>query len=87
MEKCLIIVESPSKIRLIEKYLGSNYKVIASNGHICNIENLRDINVKGDFETKYKVIDSKKSLVSKMRMLISHSQRFHQQLADKLLSM
>jgi DNA topoisomerase-1 len=71
MEKCLIIVESPSKVRLIEKYLGSNYMVIASNGHICNIENLKDINVKGDFETKYKIIESKKSLVSKMRMTIT----------------
>jgi DNA topoisomerase-1 len=71
MEKCLIIVESPSKVRLIEKYLGSNYTVIASNGHICNIENLKDINVKGDFETKYKIIESKKSLVSKMRMTIT----------------
>ena len=71
MEKCLIIVESPSKVRLIEKYLGSNYKVIASNGHICNIESLKDINVKGDFETKYKIIDNKKSLVSKMRMTIT----------------
>ena len=71
MEKCLIIVESPSKVRLIEKYLGSNYRVIASNGHICNIENLKDINVKGDFETKYKIIESKKSLVSKMRMTIT----------------
>jgi DNA topoisomerase-1 len=71
MEKCLIIVESPSKVRLIEKYLGSNYNVIASNGHICNIENLKDINVKGDFETKYRIIDSKKSLVSKMRMTIT----------------
>ena len=71
MEKCLIIVESPSKVRLIEKYLGSNYTVIASNGHICNIENLKDINVKGNFETKYKIIESKKSLVSKMRMTIT----------------
>lgn len=71
MEKCLIIVESPSKVRLIEKYLGSNYTVIASNGHICNIENLKDINVKGDFETKYKIIEGKKSLVSKMRMTIT----------------
>ncbi len=71
MEKCLIIVESPSKIRLIEKYLGSNYKVIASNGHICNIENLKDINVKGDYETKYKIIDSKKQIVSKMRTTIT----------------
>ena len=70
-EKYLIIVESPSKVRLIEKYLGLNYKVIASNGHICNIENLEDVNVKGDFEPKYKIIDSKKTLVSKMRMIIS----------------
>ena len=65
MEKCLIIVESPSKVRLIEKYLGSNYKVIASNGHICNIESLKDINVKGDFATKYKIIDCLKETLAK----------------------
>lgn len=68
--KFLIIVESPSKIRLIEKYLGSDYCVIASRGHICNIEKLNDINVKGDFETKYKVMNDKKKLVSEMRLII-----------------
>jgi DNA topoisomerase-1 len=70
MKKFLIVVESPSKVRLIEKYLGTNYKVIATNGHICNIESLKDINTKTDFETKYKIIDNKKTLVSKLRIII-----------------
>lgn len=67
----LVIVESPTKVRLIEKYLGLKYKVIASNGHICNIEGLKDINIKGKFETKYKIIDNKKMVVSNMRTIIT----------------
>jgi DNA topoisomerase I len=65
--KFLVIVESPSKIRLIEKYLGSDYCVIASRGHICNIDSLKDIDVRGEFETKFKIIESK---VSGMRLII-----------------
>ncbi len=70
MEKCLVIVESPSKTRLIEKYLGSNYKVIATNGHICNINSLKDVDTKTFLDTKYKIIENKKTLVSKMRTII-----------------
>lgn len=70
-EQFLVIVESPTKVRLIEKYLGLKYKVIASKGHICNIECLKDINIKGKFETKYKIIDNKKMDVSYMRTVIT----------------
>lgn len=68
--KFLVIVESPSKIRLIEKYLGIDYCVIASRGHICNIDSLKDIDIKGGFEPKYKIIKNKKDIVSNMRLII-----------------
>jgi Family of unknown function (DUF5899)/Toprim domain len=50
--KYLVIVESPSKVHLIEKYLGSEYEVIASKGHICNIEGLKDIGIAGLYMIK-----------------------------------
>jgi DNA topoisomerase-1 len=68
--KFLVIVESPSKISLIEKYLGQDYRVIASRGHICNIDSLKDIDVKGGFEPKYKIMKNKKDIVSSMRLVI-----------------
>jgi DNA topoisomerase I len=72
MGKFLIIVESPSKIGLIEKYLGVDYKVIASNGHICDIDSLKDIDIKNNFETKYKIIENKQKTVSNMRSIIKN---------------
>ena len=37
MKKNLVIVESPSKSKTIEKYLGNDYKVVSSKGHICDL--------------------------------------------------
>lgn len=49
----LLIVESPSKCKIIEKYLGDNYKVIGSYGHITSLSSLEQINF-DTFEVKYK---------------------------------
>ena len=49
----LIIVESPAKCKKIEGYLGNGYKVIASYGHIRTIKDLKSIDIKNDFKTKY----------------------------------
>jgi DNA topoisomerase IA len=43
--KTLLIVESPSKCKIIEKYLGDGYKVVASCGHIRSLHNLEQINM------------------------------------------
>lgn len=51
--KTLIIVESPSKCKLIEKYLGSEYKVIGSYGHITSLNNLEQIDF-NTYDIKYK---------------------------------
>jgi DNA topoisomerase-1 len=67
----LVIVESPSKISKIKSYLGSGYDVIASNGHICTIKNIFDIDVKNEFQVKYTEITSKKSHINTMRGIIS----------------
>ena len=54
MAENLIIVESPSKAKTIEKYLGSKYKVIASNGHVRDLPKSQlGIDVEHAFEPKY----------------------------------
>jgi len=64
-------VESSSKCGSIETYLGSNYKCISCNGHIRVINDLKNIDVKGDFETTYTVDPDKKAHISKMQSIIS----------------
>ncbi|MEI8068033.1 MAG: type I DNA topoisomerase [Candidatus Shapirobacteria bacterium] len=63
MSKKLLIVESPTKARTIGKYLGSDYEVIATVGHIRDLpSNKMAVDFKNDFEVEY-VIDSKKKRV------------------------
>ena len=57
MSHTLVIVESPAKCKKIESYLGKDYKVIASFGHIRTIKDLKSIDIKNNFETKYSQID------------------------------
>jgi DNA topoisomerase-1 len=64
-------VESSSKCGSIETYLGSSYKCISCNGHIRVINDLKNIDVKGDFETTYSVDPDKKAHISKMESIIS----------------
>lgn len=66
----LIIVESPSKCSSIEKYLGGNYNVIASCGHITSLESMKDIDTKNDFSPTYKIKDDKIGHVAFMRSAI-----------------
>ena len=67
----LIIVESPSKCKSIESYLGSNYNVIASKGHICSLNHLKDIDMKNNYETTYHIIDAKRNHINYMKGVIS----------------
>jgi DNA topoisomerase-1 len=66
----LIIVESPSKCKKIEGFLGSDYCCIASKGHIRTIDGLKSINTKASFEPTFSIIDEKKSHVEFMREVI-----------------
>ena len=70
-KKFLLIVESSSKCGSIETYLGSNYKCISCNGHIRVINDLKNIDIKGDFETTYTVDPDKKAHIVKMESIIS----------------
>ena len=67
----LIIVESPSKCKKIEGFLGSDYCCIASKGHIRTIDGLKSIDTKnGSFEPTFSIIEEKKSHVEFMREVI-----------------
>ena len=66
MSKNLVIVESPAKAKTIENFLGSDYKVVSSNGHIADLpSNELGIDLENNFNPKYKVTSDKKDLVKK----------------------
>ena len=66
----LIIVESPSKCTKIEGYLGSNYKCIATKGHFKEIDGLKNIDTKRNFEPTFTIIKEKAVHVDHMRKCI-----------------
>ena len=60
MAKYLVIVESPAKVKTIKKFLGSNYEVMASNGHVRDLPKSQlGIDVENDYEPKYITIRGK----------------------------
>ena len=68
MAKYLVIVESPAKVKTIKKFLGSNYDVEASNGHVRDFPKSQfGIDVEHDFEPKYITIRGKGDLLAKLR--------------------
>jgi len=70
MAKNLVIVESPAKAKTIEKYLGKDYKVESSYGHIADLPSKElGVDVEGDFSPKYVVSKDKKDVVRKLKKL------------------
>ncbi len=67
MAKYLVIVESPAKVKTIKKFLGKNYEVMASNGHVNLPKSSLGIDVDGDFEPKYITIRGKGGILAKLR--------------------
>ncbi len=66
--KNLVIVESPAKVKTIKKFLGSNYEVAASMGHVRDLpKSQMGIDVENDFEPKYITIRGKGELLAKLR--------------------
>lgn len=74
-EKNLVIVESPAKAKTIEKFLGSDFTVKSSFGHICDLskKNL-GIDIEHGFEPKYEISSDKKKVVSELKSLASKAQ-------------
>lgn len=70
----LVIVESPSKAKSIQKYLGKDYKVVSSKGHIRDLPAAKlSVDVKHDFAPKYSVIKGKEKLVKELKELADNS--------------
>lgn len=67
-KKNLVIVESPAKAKTIEKFLGSSYKVRASNGHLRDLPKSKiGVDVENDFEPQYTTIRGKADLIKTLK--------------------
>ena len=77
MKKKLVIVESPSKSHTIEKYLGSDYKVVSSLGHIRDLKTTGKfglgVDVENNFEPSYGIIKGKNKLVTALKKDVKDS--------------
>ena len=74
MAETLVIVESPSKAKTIEKYLGSKYRVIASNGHVRDLPKSQlGVDVEHDFEPKYITLRGRGEVIEKIRKEAKHA--------------
>ena len=79
--KNLVIVESPSKSKTIEKYLGNDYMVVSSKGHIRDLATTGKgglgIDVEHDFEPTYKISADKRSVVKELKDLAKKSDHIY----------
>ena len=77
MSKKLVIVESPSKSKTIEKYLGGGYKVVSSLGHIRDLSTSGKfglgVDIDNNFKPDYKLIKGKKKLVTDLKKMVKDS--------------
>src|SRR5574344_2092297 len=74
MQKNLVIVESPAKAKTIEKFLGEDYKVMSSYGHICDLKK-KDLSIDIDtFEPIYEIPTDKKKVVSELKAAAGKAQ-------------
>ncbi len=78
MAKNLVIVESPSKIKTIKKFLGSNYEVLASVGHVRDLpKSTLGIDVENDYEPKYITIRGKGDVLTKLRKEVKKAEKVY----------
>ena len=72
----LLIVESPTKVKTIRKYLGPEYDVRASVGHVKDLpKNTLGIDPEKQFEPTYQVIDSKKKVIADLKRAAAKAQQ------------
>ncbi len=78
MAKYLVIVESPAKVKTIKKFLGSNYQVCASNGHVRDLPKSQlGIDVEGEYEPKYITIRGKGEILAKLRKEVKKANKIY----------
>ena len=81
MTKNLVIVESPSKSKTIEKYLGPSYKVVSSKGHIRDLATTGKyglgVDIDDDFKPNYIPIEGKKKMITDLKKLVKESDKVY----------
>ena len=78
MANCLVIVESPAKVKTIKKFLGANYEVDASNGHVRDLpKSQMGIDVENDFDPKYITIRGKGDILAKLRKEVKKADKIY----------
>ena len=78
MAKYLVIVESPAKVKTIKKFLGSNYEVVASNGHVRDLpKSTMGIDLENDYEPKYITIRGKGEKLAELRRHVKKADKVY----------
>lgn len=78
MAKYLVIVESPTKVKTVGKFLGSNYKVMASQGHVRDLpKSSLGVDVEGDFEPHYITIRGKGDILAALRKEVKKAEKIY----------
>lgn len=78
MSKNLVIVESPAKVKTIKKFLGSNYEVMASNGHVRDLpKSSLGVDIQNDYEPKYITIRGKGDLVASLKKEVKKADKIY----------
>ena len=78
MAKYLVIVESPAKVKTIKKFLGKNYEVVASNGHVRDLPKSQlGIDVEHDYEPKYITIRGKGDILANLRKEVKKADKVY----------
>lgn len=78
MAKYLVIVESPAKVKTIKKFLGANYEVLASNGHVRDMPKSQlGFDAENDYEPKYITIRGKGDILAKLRKEVKKAEKVY----------
>jgi DNA topoisomerase-1 len=78
VEKSLVIVESPAKAKTIEGYLGKDFKVVSSYGHIRDLpKDSTGIDIENGFKPTYEVTDDKKDLIKELKKLVKQHETIY----------
>lgn len=78
MAKYLVIVESPAKVKTIKKFLGTNYEVVASNGHVRDLpKSSMGIDIDNDYEPKYITIRGKGEKLAELRRQVKKADKVY----------
>ncbi|HEX7416273.1 MAG TPA: toprim domain-containing protein, partial [Smithellaceae bacterium] len=78
MANSLVVVESPTKVKTIKKFLGSDFNVVASMGHIKDLpKSVLGIDLENNFEPTYNVIEAKKKTIDELKKAAKNAENIY----------